>query len=487
MLDTKQQHAIRSAMAEACQVLRGVTNVEDSRDFVLALLFLKFLSDRAELTLTDGSSRPRQFVVPLDANFRGLRLARHEPGNGARIDQALGALEKANRDLQGLFQGIRFDSLVLGNAQQKDRLLSQLLGVFASSVALDFRNAGEADEVAAYACDSLIRITAASAGRRGVDFFTPPEISQLIARLVRPQAGEGVADPCCGSGSLLMECSRFARENSGGAGCALYGQEINGRTWALARMSMILHGETAQIEFGDSLRQPRLLAPGGGLRKFEVVVSSPPISVPGWGHEEAERDPYGRYTRGVPPRGSADYAFLSHMAAMLHPAKGRMAAVVSLGVLFRGAAEHQIRRRLIEENLIDAVVTLPPKLFSYTTIPVALLLLRTNKTDDRVLFVDASNSYLPGKIQNVLQPEDLADIESAYRTRKDHGRYARLVGPEEIAASDYNLTVARYISAVEEVVEVDLVALRQERALLSAELACLESKLATLLGEVPHA
>ncbi len=175
------------------------------------------------------------------------------------------------------------------------------------------------------------------------------------------------------------------------------------------------------------------------------------------------------------------------MVETLDPTIGRMAVVVTLGVLFRGGAERHIRELLLQENLIDSVIALPPKMFAHTGIPVALLLLRKNKADQNVLFIDASHSYQHGKTQNVLQPEDLDDIELAYRARKDEGRYARLVTHDEIAANDYNLTIARYVEALDEETEVDLVAVRQERARLEAELAELQAKLSTLLREVPHA
>lgn len=231
----------------------------------------------------------------------------------------------------------------------------------------------------------------------------------------------------------------------------------------------------------------RLLAADGRLRKFEIVVSGPPFSLRDWGYEGAELDIHQRYWRGVPPRAAGDYAFISHMVETLKPETGCMAAVVSLGVLFRGAAERQIRERLIEENLIDAVIALPTKMFPHTGIPVAILVVRKDKIDDNVLFIDASRSYHHGKTQNVLGLEDLDLIEKTYCARHNVNRYARLVTRAEIVSNDSNLSVARYVDATEVEPEVDLSALRTERAQLKAELANLEANLAALLEGIGYA
>jgi type I restriction enzyme M protein len=486
MLDAKRKSAIDSTVRGAFDLFRDAGEVGSGRDLVLALLLLKYLSDTQHQHATRAIDNP--FVVPAGCDFYSLHAARHEPGNGARINSAFGALETRNAGFGGIFHALDFDATALGNTEQKNRLFSQLLHAFASGGALDFRGAHEvASEAVAFACDSLIRYVAAVVGKRGGEFFTPPEISELMARLMQPDAGESIGDPCCGSGSLLIACSEQARQRSGDRGCILYGQEKNGGTWALANINMLLHGQTEyQLVWGDTLREPMLRTPDNNLRRFDVVVSNPPFSLRDWGHEGAEHDAYQRYRRGVPPRAAGDYAFLSHMVETMNPERGRMVAVVSLGVLFRGGAERHIRERLIHENLIDAVIALPAKMLPHTGIPVALLVLRRNKTDEGVLFVDASGSYQHGKTQNLLRPEDMSRIEAAYQARKDDAQYARLVPRDEISASDFNLSVARYIGAVEESTALDLIALRNERAQLKTELTALEEKLSALLEEVSH-
>ena len=460
------------------------------RDFVLPMLLVRFISDVA--SVQDGQvavgSRDSSYWVPDESHFGRLVADRNSAGLGERVDKALAAIERANSGLRGVFQGISFNSTVLGNSEQKERVLGRLLDAVSAS-ALNFsEDGGLANECVAFACDFLIRHTAELGGRWGGEFYTPPELSQLLARLMEPACGETIGDPCCGTGSLLIACSQFARARSGQGGCALFGQEKNGSTWALAKMNMVLHGETHhQLEWGDTLRDPKLLDASGGLRQFDVAVSSPPFSLRDWGHEMAERDVHQRYRRGVPPRTAGDYAFISHMVETLAPETGRMAAVVTLGVLFRTGSELQIREQLVRENLIDAVIVLPTKMFAHAAIPVAILVLRKRKAADGVIFIDASATYQHGKTQNVLRESDLSMIEDIYRRRQDVERYARLVDPSEIAANDFNLSVARYVATAADEEAVDLDALRAERVQLKSELARLEAKLSALLEVAGHA
>jgi type I restriction enzyme M protein len=491
MIDQRRQNTIDSIVRHACDVFRGVCAPSESKDFLLAMLLLKFISDldQKHLGQSDKSIASMCFVVPADTDFYSLHAARLQSSNGLRLNKAFHEIEKANDELlQGVFHNINFDAMVLGSTEQKDRVLRQLLEAF-NTAALDFRADQEnLEEAFAYACDSIIRYVAEISGRRGGMFLTPPEISLLLARLMQPKEGDTICDPCCGSGSLLITCSQQMRKSSDRGRGVLYGQEKDGSIWGLAKMNMILHGETQhQLEWGDTLRAPKLLSADGSLMKFDIVVSSPPFSLRDWGHDEAERDIHRRYWRGVPPRAAGDYAFISHMVETLKPKTGRMAAVVSLGVLFRGGGERQIRKHLLQENLIDAVIALPAKMFSNTGIQVAILVVRQNKTDDSVLFIDASRSYQHGKTQNVLCQADLNLIESTCHTRHDKRNYARLVTQAEIAANDYNLSVARYVDTIEDEEEVDLMALRTERGLLQAELAGLEAKLASLLQEINNA
>ena len=490
MLDPSRQEAINAAVLKACDAFRGVCSPVEYRDFVLAMLLLKFLSDTApsQASARAPGDSAAHYVLPDQSRFGSLAIAHGATGTGERLDAAFAAIERANPSLAGVFHGISFNATVLGNVDQRERTLGRLLSAFGAE-ALNFDRGGDdGKEAVAFACDSLIRHTAELGGRWGGEFHTPPELSELLARLVEPKGGETVGDPCCGSGSLLVACSQFAKKRSGQVGCALFGQEKNGATWALAKMNLILHGESHhQIEWGDTLRDPKLLDVAGRLKQFDVVVSSPPFSLRDWGHEVAEGDVHQRYWRGIPPRSAGDYAFISHMVETLAPKSGRMAAVVTLGVLFRTGAERQIREQLVRENLIDAVIALPTKMFAHAAIPVAILVLRKQKVDDAVMFIDASHGYQHGKTQNQLRESDLGLVEQTYHRRQDVDRYARLVSAAEISGNDFNLSVTRYVATADGEEEVDLDALRAERGQLKARLEQLEAKLAVLLEEAGRA
>ncbi|WP_376778275.1 N-6 DNA methylase [Rhizobium laguerreae] len=338
------------------------------------------------------------------------------------------------------------------------------------------------------AYEFLISKFAASAGKKAGEFYTPAEVSALMARLVEPQEGDDICDPTCGSGSLLLKCAREVREKAGGkAHYALFGQEAIGSTWALAKMNMFLHGEANhQIEWGDTIGNPKLRTGDDMLRHFDVVVANPPFSLDKWGAEKAEKDRFGRFRRGMPPKTKGDYAFILHMIETLKPKTGRMAVVVPHGVLFRGSSEGIIRQKLIEENLLDAVIGLPEKLFFGTGIPAAVLVFRKKKADTNVLFIDASRDYLEGTNQNRLGEKQISRIFAAFDDRATIERYAYLASRDEIVANDFNLNIPRYVDTFEEEAEINLMTVRAEREALQAEMAELEDKMVRYLKELGY-
>ncbi|ALZ17116.1 type I restriction-modification system subunit M [Pseudomonas aeruginosa] len=491
MPDLQMLNTINAAISSVLSVFRGVCDPHDSVEFAMAMLMLKYLTDTG---LEDSPENKKlasgvHYFVPEKANFYSLHAARSQPGNGARIDKALELIDASNSGLDKMSLFVSFDSPRLGSADQKDRILCRLLEAFRTP-ALDFRvvPSGDIQGAAAAASEAILRYTGEASGKRGGEYLTPPELSQLIARLMQPSEGEKIYDPFCGAAWTLTACNKFARQNSSGKGCLLYGQDANGNTLGLAKMNLLLHGETdCLLAWGDTLRNPSFLDADGQLSRFDVVVSHPPFSLREWGHEWAENDPFGRYWRGIPPRASGDFACISHMIASLAPERGRMAVIVSLGVLFRGGAERQIREHLVKENLIDAVIALPPKMLANTGIQTAILVLRRKKADDGILFIDAGRSYQQGKILNVLREPDLDQIETTYQARINVDQYSKLASQTEVAGNDYNLSVARYVEILEEEEELDLASLRAERAVLRSELERLEEKLAILLKEIGHA
>lgn len=495
------QDTINAAVWGACDTFRGTVDPSIYKDYVLTMLFLKYISDvwqdHYEQYKAEHGDHPEliaellkneRFVLPPQANFYALHQARHEPGNGERIDKALHAIEEDNlAKLRDVFQDISFNSTKLGDEAQKNDILRHLLEDFAKpELNLHPSRIGTLD-VIGNAYEFLIKNFASTSGKKAGEFYTPPEVSQLMARLVDPQEGDDICDPTCGSGSLLMKCGQLIRGRTGSKRYALYGQEAIGSTWALAKMNMFLHAEdNHRIEWGDTLRNPKLLDGDGLLRHFDIVVANPPFSLEKWGHDAAATDQYKRFRRGMPPRTKADYAFILHMIETMKPGTGRMAVVVPHGVLFRGAAEGRIRQKLIEENLLDTVIGLPEKLFYGTGIPAAVLVFRKKKQDDKVLFIDASRDYQDGKNQNFLRERDLDRIIATAAARQSVDKYAYLASPAEIAANDYNLNIPRYVDTFEEEQAIDLMYVRAERLELKAELHRLEEQMAVYLKDLGY-
>jgi type I restriction enzyme M protein len=501
-MDPIKQDDINKAVWAACDSFRGTVDPSIYKDYVLTMLFLKYISDvwqdhydqyqkehGDEPELIEELMKSERFVLPKFASFYNLFDRRHEPGNGERIDQALHAIEETNiTKLRDVFQDITFNSNKLGDDKQKNNILRHLLEDFNKST-LDLRPSriGKLDIIGG-AYEFLIKNFAASAGKKAGEFYTPPEVSDLIAEILEPREGDEICDPACGSGSLLMKCGRKIRDNfNDSKKYALFGQEAIGSTWALAKMNMFLHSEdNHRIEWGDTLRNPKLLNPDETLKHFDIVTANPPFSLEKWGYEEAQHDRFSRYRRGIPPKTKGDYAFILHMIETLKPGTGRMGVVVPHGVLFRGAAEGQIRKKLIEENLLDAVIGLPEKLFYGTGIPAAILIFKKRKTDDKVLFIDASRDYRDGKNQNFLRPEDIQKIVTTYRQRISVDKYAYLASLEDIQENDFNLNIPRYVDTFEEEAEIDLLAVRKEREQLKAQLAELEIEMNYYLKELGY-
>ncbi|MGY3995284.1 type I restriction-modification system subunit M [Aeromonas veronii] len=505
MTTSINQDDINKALWSACDTFRGTISADTYKDFVLTMLFLKYISDvwqdhydgyKAEYgdepDLIEEMLKNERFVLPKQASFYSLFERRHEPGNGERIDQALHAIEEANgtklKDAgKSVFQDISFNTDRLGEEKQKNTILRHLMEDFAKDeLNLKPSRVGTLD-VIGNAYEYLIKNFAASGGQKAGEFYTPPEVSDLIAELLEPMPGDTICDPACGSGSLLMKCGRKVVANHGEKHYALYGQEAIGSTWSLAKMNMFLHGEdNHKIEWGDTIRNPKLLDKNGDLMRFDIVTANPPFSLDKWGYEEAGNDKFGRFKRGLPPKTKGDYAFILHMIETLKPKTGRMGVVVPHGVLFRGSSEGKIRQQLIDENLLDAVIGLPEKLFYGTGIPAAILIFKKQKVDDNVLFIDASREFKAGKNQNLLSADNIAKIVATYRNGGNVDKYAYLASLKEIKENDYNLNIPRYVDTFEEEEEIDLLAVRAEREKLKTQLAELEIEMANYLKDLGY-
>jgi type I restriction enzyme M protein len=467
------QDEINSILWKACDTFRGTVDPSEYKNYILVMLFVKYISDVWQdhfdeymLKYNGDEVRVRRqldkdkFKLPKGSSFPELYAQRNEPNLGEIINMALEAIEDANKEkLENVFRNIDFNSEAnLGRTKERNERLKNLLNDF-NDKRLDLRpSRTNGRDVIGDAYEYLIGKFASGAGKKAGEFYTPPEVSELLAALVDPQPGERICDPACGSGSLLIKCAKHV----GSDNYALYGQENNGSTWALAMMNMFLHNVTsARIEWGDTLNNP-LLVENDKLMKFEVVVANPPFSLDKWGADNAPKDRYKRFHRGIPPKSKGDYAFVSHMVETSHKENGRVGVVVPHGVLFRASSEEKIRKELIEENLLDTVVGLPSGLFYGTPIPAAILIFKRNKTDNKILFVDASRDYATGTPQNKLRKSDIEKILTAYRTRKSSNKYSYLASIDEVKENDFSLNIPKYVEIIEDSEKIDLRLLERE-------------------------
>lgn len=507
MTDKISQKEINNIVWKACDTFRGVIDPSQYKDYILTMLFLKYVSDvhkdkyNEYLTKYKGDTeraaramKHERFVVPDHCSFDYLYEHRNESNIGELINIALNDLEEANReklsseDGSGIFRNIDFNSSNLGDVKDKNTRLKNLLIDF-SDPKLDLRPSHlQGHDVIGSAYEYLIANFASDAGKKAGEFYTPGEVSTLIARLTKSKPGARICDPTCGSGSLLIK----AGQQVGSDNFSLYGQEANGSTWALAVMNMFLHGfDNATVRWGDTIRNPKLKE-GDALMKFDTVVANPPFSLDKWGADEAGADKYTRFWRGIPPKSKGDWAFISHMIETLNE-HGKAGIVVPHGVLFRGASEGKIRQKTMEENLLEAVIGLPANLFFGTGIPAAVLVFNKAKGKNKnILFIDASQHYEAGKNQNKLRKEDLDKIVDTYRAFNEgrlqagvaEERYSYVATPEEIAENDYNLNIPRYVDKFEEEAEVDIAAVQMEIEQLEGKLAKVQKEIDLYLNQL---
>ncbi len=501
MTDQVTQQQINQTAWAACDTFRGVVDAGQYKDYILVMLFLKYISDlwndhlinyREQYGEDEARIRRRlereRFILPEGASFYDLYEKRTEPNIGELINVALENIEDANRaKLEGVFRNIDFNSEAnLGRPKDRNRRLKNLLEDFAKP-AMDLSPKRVNEDIIGECYIYLISRFASDAGKKAGEFYTPTAVSGLLAKLANPQPGNTICDPACGSGSLLIQAS----QEVGSENFALYGQEVNGATWALARMNMFLHArDAARIEWCDTLNSPALVE-GDHLQKFDVVLANPPFSLDKWGAEDAASDQFTRYWRGVPPKSKGDYAFITHMIEIAKRQTGRVAVIVPHGVLFRAGAEGRIRQALIEENLLDAVVGLPANLFTTTTIPVAILIFDrsreeggTNEARKDVLFIDASREFTPSKTLNLLEEVHLSKILKTFTNRLAIDKYSHNASPEEIAENGFNLNIPRYVDTFEPEDEIDVAAVQKDIERIETELGEVRSKMAGYLREL---
>ena len=429
---------------KSCDQLRGGMDASQYKDYVLTILFLKYVSDKY-------AGDPYGLLeIPEGSSFEDMVALKGNPEIGDKINkQIIAPIAEAN-DLKGVIDQTDFnDDEKLGSGKEKVNRLSNLIGIF-QDANLDFgQNGAGDDDLLGDAYEYLMRNFATESGKSKGQFYTPAEVSRIISKVIGVEQADNPSmtayDPTAGSGSLLLKVADEAP-----ADITIYGQEMDNATTAMAKMNMVLHNRPEavhDIKRGNTLADPKF--PGnGGLKRFDYVVANPPFSYKAWTNGlDPQNDPWGRFEGfGIPPSKNGDYAFLLHIVKSLK-STGTAAVVMPHGVLFRGNKEGEIRKNLIERGYIKGIIGLPANLFYGTGIPACILVLDKEQAGSRdgIFMIDGSEGYLKDGNKNRLRERDIHKIVDLFRGQKEESGYARFVPNEEIRDNEYNLNIPRYI------------------------------------------
>lgn len=444
---------IYSTLWSSCDALRGSMDASQYKDYVLIILFVKYLSDKED----DEDSL---FTIPEGCRFSDFSKLKGEEGIGEEINKKLEAIKSANSMFLSKLVLPNFnDPAKLGKPKEMTDTLSKLIAAFESSD-LDFsKNRSADDDILGDAYEYLMKNFAAESGKSKGQFYTPAEVSRTMAKLLHLDEFSSplttIYDPTCGSGSLLL---RAISETPNGA--TPYGQEKDNSTATLAILNMLLHGvDTASIEQGDTLNSPEFTE-GGSLKTFDVCVANPPFSSKDWIGDAGEDDvKYHRWSKDMcPPAKCGDYAFLLHLIASMKTGTGRGACILPHGVLFRGNSEATIREHIIKKGYIEGIVGLPANIFFGTGIPASIIILNKKGAADRkgIFFIDAKDGFVKDGNKNRLREQDIKRIVDTWNNRKDVPYYARFVSNDEIERNEFNLNIPRYIQAEDKEILQDI-------------------------------
>lgn len=431
---------IENVILNVKDINRSRLSLSEYKDYILPLLVLKRLSD------LDANKR-QGISLPEAAQWTTIRKNSSYANIGENLNMAFWAIENENPDIRGVFSYVDFNSERLGDTYRRNNMWISIIDAF-SHISLtnkDLENPGDLREV--------IHIFEQSDSKSGMFPYTPPQVEKLMINLLSPEKGMTFYDPFCNYGSSLIEAVNYVERNSLKIGGShLYGQVTNENIYTTCKLNLILNGYLdAHIEIGDVIRNPKFFTEGD-LKKFDRILGVCPWGMSDWGIEFAETDRYNRFRYGIPPRTRSEFAYLEHMIASLKK-DGMLADVVPHGVLFRmGSREARIRELiLLEDDLIEAVIGLPEKLFPYTSIQTAILIINKMKSDDRkrhVLFIDASKDFQKGRTQNLLLDKHIKKIVGSFKKFKDNDGYCSVVPIEKIAENNFSLEISQYIAVL---------------------------------------
>lgn len=438
-----------SSIWKSCDELRGGMDASQYKDYVLVLLFVKYVSDKYM------NQKNALIEVPEGGSFADMVALKGDKEIGDKINKIIAKLAEAN-GLQGVIDVADFnDEEKLGSGKEMVDRLSNLVAIF-DTPQLDFRsNRADGDDLLGDAYEYLMRHFATESGKSKGQFYTPAEVSRIMAQVIgvgtAKSADQSIYDPTCGSGSLLLKAHDEAKSLTG-FDLAIYGQEMDNSTKALARMNMILHDcPTAEIEGGNTLADPKFTLGDGRLKTFDFVVANPPFSTKAWSNGlDPANDPYKRFEYGIPPVKNGDYAFLLHILASIK-STGKGAVILPHGVLFRGNTEADIRKRIIQQGYIKGIIGLPANLFYGTGIPASIIVLDKEFAHARkgIFMIDASRGFTKDGNKNRLRERDIHKIVDTFNRQLEIDKYSRMVPLAEIEANGYNLNIPRYIDSTE--------------------------------------
>lgn len=455
-------------LSKAAWILKGPVDASDFKVYIFPLLFFKRISDvydeeyRVALEESGGdeeyASMPEmhRFEIPTGCHWRDVRET--TTNVGITIEDALRGIEQANQEyLYGIFGDAQWSN----KNKLSDELLINLVEHFSQHT---LGNQNVAPDMLGNAYEYLIKHFADLTNKKAGEFYTPRSVVHLLGMILDPHEGETIYDPACGTGGMLLECVDHLKDNKEDyRTLKLFGQEKNLTSSSIARMNMFLHGiEDFEILRGDTLRHPAFFE-ADGLKTFDCVIANPPFSLKDWGSENWANDPYGRNIAGVPPKGNGDMAWVQHMVKSMN-STGRMTVVLPHGALFRKAAEGKIRKQLLEQDMLEAVIGLGPNVFYGTQLAACVMVFKQNKPADKkgkVMFIDASDQIRVGRAQNFLEPKHVNQIYDWYHNYQDVENYVKVVSKADLEENDYNLNIPLY---VEKIIEDNLPSVEEAMA-----------------------